>query len=155
MICGKFVNSFFDIGLSAAAGTVELFNNGIKIDKSRDYSVLGTDFNFIYKNIDLRLEYIQQAISSSKNNLIANSAQWKAWYSQAAYRFKPSPWEAIIRVGSFLSADAEGTQHQIAIGIDYWFTTTTVFKFAYAVNNGQTSSSANNNQILAQMVFKF
>lgn len=150
---GVLLSSVFEAGFSAALGTVEIFENGIKIYNSRNYSVLGTDLNYTTDKIDIRAEYIQQYIDSGNQNSIPNSAKWKAFYSQASYKLN-SFWEIVGRWGLY-SPNNEIIQRQLAFGLDYWFTSVNVAKLFYAINQGEQGTPENTNEIGAELAINF
>jgi len=144
-----------EFGLSAAYGKVGLFSEDSKTTIiSRDYTVLGTDFSYQWKDLRLRGEYIQQRVSSQRGAGISGGL-WKAWYGQASYRIPETKWELILRYGLFDTPHEDQNLTQQAFGIDYWFMPSTVVKIAYEINKGKVKTSNNANRFIVQLAHGF
>lgn len=147
-----------EIGVSASAGKLALLdlstNSPIDIG-GRDYTSLGGDLSFKWSNWDFRAELIKQLLGANESSLFPQSASWKAWYLQLAYLF-PFKLEPVVRWGGFTSADTSQSQHQLALGLDYWIAPSIAVQSAYEINKGQSgSSNSSNNVFLIQLVFGF
>lgn len=142
-----------EIGLSGAFGDV-----GPEGEEAltRDYRVYGADAAYrLGKNLDLRSEYVKTEVGSNALSAAPESATWETWYAQAAYRFLPTKWEAVIRYGEFDSPHAEDDQEQLGIGVNYWFAPNAVAKLGYEINDGASGTSADDNRTLLQMSYGF
>jgi len=69
-----------EIGISLATGEV---SGEDEPSATRDYDIYGADFNYKWRNLGLRGEYIKQKVGSSSKSEAPGSAQWEAWYTQA------------------------------------------------------------------------
>jgi len=125
-------------------------------EKSRDYTVIGADFNWLYKGFHARGEFVKTRIDSANSGLTRSSgATWKTWYAEAAYRFLPTKWESVVRYTDFDSAVDSNDQKQVALGVNYLFTNNFIAKVAYEFNDGQKKSTADDNRFLAQLAYGF
>ena len=146
-----------EIGVSAATSKIAFQDStGAIVETSSLYHVLGVDINYHHQSWKLRAEYIQQIIPNNANSTSGTTqgGKWYAYYSQGSYRFS-SPWEAIIRYGYYSSPQADMSQHQITVGLDYWIMESAVAKVGYEYNTGQSASTANDNRLIAQLAYGF
>ncbi|HED19768.1 MAG TPA: hypothetical protein ENI74_09760 [Gammaproteobacteria bacterium] len=155
-----------EVGISGATGEAsvskyedELLATTVKITDQgkRDYDVYGADFNFQYRSVGVRGEYVKSKVGSSNKGLTASgSANWETWYTQAAYRFLPTRFEAVLRYTDFDSAVDSRDQEQWGVGLNYLFTSNFIAKVNYEFNNGNGNSSvADDNRFLAQLAYGF
>jgi len=156
-----------ELGVSGATGKaavttgvdeslVDPVSTDLNDEKSRDYSVIGADFNWLHKGFHVRGEYVKTRIGSADRGLTKSSgARWTTWYTQAAYRFLPTKWETVIRYTDFNSAVDSDDQKQVALGLNYLFTNNFMAKMAYEFNDGQKKSTADDNRFLAQLAYGF
>jgi len=144
---------YFEIGVSASAGKIALFQNEILIEGDRHYNLLGADGEVHYKNFQARGEIIQQRITSSSSPI--PGGKWRAWYAQGAYRFNPTKFEAVIRYSDYKTDHVDLDQKQWAFGLDYWFSPSVVGKIAYNINSGERDTLNNANTFLLQLAFGF
>lgn len=155
-----------EIGISGATGEAavskyedESIDETVSIsdEGKRDYDVYGADFNFQYRSFGLRGEYVKTKVGSTNKGLTASSgANWTTWYTQAAYRFLPTRWEAVLRYTDFDSPSASQEQTQWAAGVNYLFANNVIAKLNYEFNDGKDSSSpADDNRILGQLAYGF
>lgn len=148
--------------LTGKAGVNRIENESLGIvesitgQSSRDYDVLGVDFSWQKKNLRLRGEYVKTKVGSSSTGLTASSgANWKTWYTQAAYRFQPSKYEGVVRYTDFTTPSASSSQEQFAIGVNYLFAPNVIGKVAYEFNNSQSESPADDDRLLFQLAYGF
>jgi len=153
-----------ELGISGATGEASVTSvegdllPGDELDEDkRDYDVYGADFNFQYRSFGVRGEYVKTKVGSSNKGLTASgSANWETWYTQAAYRFLPTRFEAVVRYGDFDSAIDSNDQEQWGVGVNYLFTNNFVAKVNYEFNEGNDSSSPrDDNRFLAQLAYGF
>lgn len=147
-----------EIAISLASGEVAvttLDGSAINGNPSRDYDVIGADFNWQWGNVDLRGEYVKQKVGASSSGLAAERAEWKSWYTQAAYKFLPTKWEGVVRYSDFDSPHPSEDQEQWAIGANYLFAANVIAKIAYESNESQPGAAADEDRILLQMAYGF
>ncbi|TCK18333.1 phosphate-selective porin O/P [Thiogranum longum] len=125
-------------------------------EEKRDYRVYGADFNFSYRSLGVRGEYVKTRVGSANTGITASgSATWESWYTQAAYKFLPTKWEGVVRYTDFDSAvDAQDVQ-QWAFGVNYLFTSNFMAKFTYELNDGENGSPVDDNRFLTQLAYGF
>ncbi len=125
-------------------------------EEKRDYRVYGADFNFSYRSLGVRGEYVKTRVGSAKNGITASgSATWESWYTQAAYQFLPTKWEGVVRYTDFDSAVDALDQQQWALGLNYLFTSNFMAKFTYELNDGENGSTVDDNRFLTQLAYGF
>ncbi|MHB1947573.1 MAG: c-type cytochrome, partial [Gammaproteobacteria bacterium] len=147
-----------EIGFSAATGRLALFDVSSNLplaESGRGYSAFGTDFSYKVSNLELRAEVIKQLVSSRTSSSFPQSASWKAWYLQAAYMIPSFKLEPVLRWGGYTSADPGQSQHQVAIGLDYWIAPSIALQAAYEINKGQSQTYKNENTYLIQLAFGY
>jgi len=155
-----------EIGLSGATGEASVTKvegdplptgADLNSEAKRDYDVYGADFNFQYRSFGVRGEYVKTKVGSASKGLTASgSGSWETWYTQAAYRFLPSAFEAVLRYGDFDSEVNSQDQKQWGLGLNYLFTNNFVAKVNYEFNDGNDSSSPrDDNRFLAQLAYGF
>ncbi len=142
-----------EIGLSAATGDA-----GPEGEESllRDYDVYGADFSWRPgTGWDFRGEYVKTKVGAKSVSAAPESAEWRTWYVQGAYRFLPSKWEAVLRYGDFDSPHADDDQEQWGSGVNYWFAPNAVAKLGYEHNDGLTGEPTNDDRWLLQLSYGF
>ncbi|HHF0527009.1 TPA: cytochrome c [Legionella anisa] len=147
-----------EIGFSGAGGKLALFDvntNMILGEIGRDYSSLGADLSFKWKDWDFRAEVIQQQIGPQVTSLFPQKECWKAWYLQAAYWIPATKFQPIVRWGGYTSPVSSQSLHQVALGVDYWVAPSIAVQAAYEINRGEPFTESNNNLFLIQLVFGF
>ncbi len=155
-----------ELGISGATGKAsvskvedETLGETVKISDQgkRDYDVYSADFDFQYRSFGVRGEYVKTKVGSSNKGLTASgSANWETWYTQAAYRFLPSRFEAVVRYADFDSAIDSKDQKQWGVGLNYLFTSNFIAKVNYELNDGKNGSSPqDDNRFLAQLAYGF
>lgn len=153
-----------EVAFSAATGkaiitsTVDEDENEVDADLSaegnRDYDVIGVDFNWDWRNLNLRGEYVKTKIGDSSSSAI-EGANWKTWYTQAAWKFAPSKFEGVLRYTDFDSPHASEDQQQWAVGMNYLFAPNVIGKLAYEANDGQAGAASDDDSLLLQMSYGF
>ncbi len=154
-----------ELGISGATGKamvtkVEgdlLPGDNLDDESKRDYDVYGADFNFQYRSFGVRGEYVKTKVGSTSQGLTASgSANWETWYTQAAYRFLPTRFEAVARYTDFDSAVDANDQEQWAVGLNYLFTSNFIAKVNYEFNDGKDGATTqDDNRFLAQLAYGF
>ncbi len=147
-----------EIGFSGAAGKAAVFGlaSNMQIpEKNRSYESLGADISYKWRQWDLRGEAIEQEIGGNSNSEYPKKGKWKAWYLQAAYWIPCTKIQPIVRWGGYSSPVGSDGQHQVALGLDYWFAPSIVAKAAYEFNFGQRGSDANKNAFIIQFAIGF
>lgn len=149
-----------EVGLSFATGkaaVTSLDATGISGEPSRDYDVVGGDFAWQWRNLNLRGEYVQTEVGddSSGSTTASDGAKWETWYTQASYKFLPTKFEGVMRYTDFDSPHAAQDQKQWALGVNYLFASNVIGKLAYEFNDGQADAPADNNSFLAQIAYGF
>lgn len=149
-----------EVGLSFATGkaaVTSLDATGISGEPSRDYDVVGGDFAWQWRNLNLRGEYVQSKVGddSSGSATASGGAKWETWYTQASYKFLPTKFEGVMRYTDFDSPHAAQDQKQWALGVNYLFASNVIGKLAYEFNDGQAGAPADNNSFLAQIAYGF
>ena len=154
-----------ELGISGATGKamvtkVEgdlLPGDNLDNENKRDYDVYGADFNFQYRSFGARGEYVKTKVGSTDQGLTASgSANWETWYTQAAYRFLPTHFEAVLRYTDFDSAVDANDQEQWAVGLNYLFTSNFIAKVNYEFNDGKDGATTqDDNRFIAQLAYGF
>ncbi len=152
-----------ELGLSGATGkatVTSLDTDGpmpdLSNEQARDYDVIGADFNWHWRDLILRGEFVRSKIGAASTGATASGGgTWQTWYTQASYQFKPTKWEAAIRYTDFDSPHASEDQKQWALGANYLFASNIVAKIAYEFNDGQADTDADADRLLLQMAYGF
>jgi len=155
-----------EIGLSGATGEASVTKvegdplppgADLNNEDKRDYDVYGADFNYQYRSFGVRGEYVKTKVGSTDKGLTASgSANWETWYTQAAYRFLPTRFEAVVRYTDYDSEINSSDQKQWGLGLNYLFTSNFVAKVNYEFNDGNDNSSPqDDNRFLAQLAYGF
>lgn len=141
-----------ELGISGATGKVA---GEDEPDATRDYDVLGADAAYQWQNLRLRSEYIKQKVASAASSAAPESAEWQAWYAQAAYRLKPTGWEGVVRYADYDSPNDSDDQKQWALGINYLFSANAMVKLAYDFNDGNSGTAADDDDFQVQFAYGF
>jgi len=146
--------SSLEVGVSGAVGDVAPEGEE---DLKRSYDVYGADMAWRPGKgyWDFRGEYIKTKVGGQESSAAPEAAAWEAWYAQAAYRFLPSKWEAVVRYGDFNSPYPEDDQKQVGAGINYWFSPSAVAKIGYERNDGLEGEISDLDRWLLQMSYGF
>ncbi len=151
-----------EIGFSIASGkaTVADVEDGdsslLAGEGARDYNVLGADFGYQVGNISLRGEYVETEVGATSLGVAASEgAIWETWYAQASYRKGSSKFEFVSRFSDFDSPHDSRDQQQWALGANYLFTNSAIFKLTYEINNGETASIADDDRLMMQLTYGF
>ena len=124
-------------------------------DPARDYDVLGADFSWKLRGVDLRGEYVRSKVGDATGSIAESGAKWRSWYSQASYRIPSTRLEGVVRYTDFDSPHGSEDQRQWALGMNYLFASNVMAKLAYEINDGQDGSPSDDNSILAQLAYGF
>lgn len=153
-----------EIGVSGATGKATVTEledaSGLPAlvldEEKRDYRVYGADFNFSYRSLGVRGEYVKTRVGSASTGITASgSATWESWYTQAAYKLLPTKWEGVVRYTDFDSAVDTQDVQQWALGVNYLFTNNFIAKFTYELNDGVTGTPVDDNRFLTQLAYGF
>ena len=139
-----------EIGVSAVGGDVAVTGEGV-----RDYRVAGADAAYRLGNLDLRAEYVEQKVGDLAASVAPAGGRWRTGYVQAAYRFAPRGWEAVLRYGDYRTPHADQDQEQWAAGVNYWFAPNVVAKLAYEFNKGLVDTPTDDDRLLLQLAYGF
>lgn len=157
--------SSLEIGVSAVTGKATV--TGLEDEEtgeiteiegaiSRDYDVIGVDFSWLWKNVNVRGEYVRSEIGEALTGPTASEGgTWKSWYSQAAWRVPATNYEAVVRYSDFDSPHASEDQQQWALGLNYLITNSFIAKGTYEFNDGIAGSNANNDRLMLQLAYGF
>jgi len=146
-----------EVGLSAAIGKVAYYDDHEEaLEDDRDYDVLGADFVYHWKNLELRGEYVQQKVGSlSESEVDTGSNTWKAWYAQTSYKFASTKWEGVARYSDYNAPGQSSDKEQWVLGMNYLFANNIIGKMAFEFNDG-LEDTINDEDILAlQMTYGF
>ncbi len=141
-----------EVGLSAGGGDVGPVGEESLL---RKYKVYGADFVWGKKAWEVRGEYVKSKLGSNAASAAPDSAQWQTWYVQGAYRFLPSKWEAVLRYTDYNANNAENSQEQWGVGVNYWFAPNAVAKLGYEFNDGLSGEPTDDNRLLLQLAYGF
>lgn len=149
-----------EIGLSAATGKAAVTNvDGEEIDPvgdSRDYDVLGADFAWQHKTLEMRGEYVQTKVGEDLTGPGASEgAEWKTWYLQGAYRFPVAKLEPVLRYTDFDSAHSSEDVKQWSAGLNYLFSQHLIAKLNYESNDVSEDSHTPESRWLLQLAYGF
>lgn len=148
-----------ELGVSFANGRTsitEVEGEEITGEPSRNYRFYGGDVAWRpMPALELRGEYARQSAGDAASSLAPDSATWRAWYAQAAYRFTDTPWELVGRFGDFESVNEMMSTSQWGAGLNYWLTPSTVFKAAYEFNEPDTAMSPIKDKLILQIAHGF
>lgn len=155
--------SEFEIGISAANGkatvaSIEDGDSSLLIGEgARDYEVLGADFSWSLRTLNLRGEYVETKVGADTGSGTAASpgATWETWYTQGTWRPGQNQWELVARYTDFDSPHDNQDQQQWAFGVNYLFASNFIGKIAYEFNDGESNSDADLNRLLLQMAYGF
>ena len=123
---------------------------------ARDYDVIGFDFAYRLKNLQLRGEYVKTKIGEATSGETASEgASWESWYTQASYLIPKSKWEPVIRYTDFTAPHSSVSQEQFAFGVNYQFTSSVIGKATYEFNDGLSGALTDENRWLLQLAYGF
>ena len=149
-----------EIGLSAATGKASVTNiDGEEIHDigdSRDYDVLGADFAWQRKTMEVRGEYVQTKIGDAVAGPAASDGgDWTTWYLQGSYQFPSVKLEPVLRYTDFDSPHASDDVKQWAAGLNYLFTNQFIAKLNYESNDVNEGSHTPESRWLVQLAYGF
>tara|TARA_R110002095_G_scaffold214000_1_gene205381 strand:+ start:3756 stop:4625 length:870 start_codon:yes stop_codon:yes gene_type:complete len=139
-----------EVGLSGVAGRISMSTP----EPNRGYSAFAVDFRYAYKDLDLRGEYIRQRVNHAATSAAPASFDIYAWYLQAAYKL-PYKFEVVARYSDFHSPHKSEKQSQLALGLNYLFTSSVIGKIAYEANRARHTEFVNKDRYLIQLAFGF
>ena len=123
---------------------------------ARDYDVVGADFSWMWKNLNVRGEYVRSKVGEALTGTTASEgATWKSWYTQAAWRIPATKIEAVVRYTDFDSPHSSEDQQQWALGLNYLITNSFIVKGTYELNDGIAGSRADNDRLMLQLAYGF
>lgn len=139
-----------EIGLSYAQAKAT--DDGM-LAGERDYKVRDVDVAWQTSGLDLRGEYVKTTLGEvSAMAIDPGEKEWKAWYTQAAYRLGGAPWEGVLRYGEY-ERPGVGKTKQWAPGVNYLFASHVIAKLAYEVND--TEGVTDDDRLLLQLAYGF
>ncbi len=147
-----------EFGVSAASGKTAVTKDGgveIADDPERDYDVVDADLTWQIGNFDVRGEYVRQKIGDAAASVAPEGAEWKAWYTQVAYKFLPAKWELVLRRANFKPPHADLEQRQTALGINYLFASNVIAKLAFESNKGEPGEPTDDDRVQLQLAYGF
>ncbi len=151
-----------ELGLSAAIGKATVTSvegtgaPALANEQVRDYDVLGFDFAWQMKGISVRGEYVKSEVGDATTGASASAgADWTTWYTQFAYKFLPTKFEAAVRYTDFDSVGTNKDQKQWVLGVNYLFTNSVIGKVAYEANDGEAGTTANDDRLMFQLAYGF
>ncbi len=145
----------FEFGLSYASGKASL-KDGSTYEEGRDYDVTGVDFTYRPGNFDIRGEFIKQEYGTLATSTYDTAGGiWEAWYVQAAYKFLPSKWEAVVRYGEYDTPHASQDVEQWVAGVNYLFASNVIGKVNYEFNDNPNAGQTANDRVLLQLAYGF
>ena len=157
--------SGLEVGVSAATGKASVTGledeatgeiTEVDGETARDYDVIGADFSYTWKGLGIRGEYVRSEIGETATGLTASEgSEWTAWYSQAAWRFPSTNFEAVLRYADFDSPHDSHDQQQWTLGLNYLITSSFIAKGAYESNDGVPGSPADADVFMLQLAYGF
>jgi len=142
-----------EFGISAAFGDV-----GPEGEENllRSYRTYGVDAAYqIGSEWDFRGEYISQRVGSNTTSAAPESATFRTWYVQGAYKFLPTKWELVARYGDYDSPHASQNQEQWGIGVNYLFASNAIAKIGFESNDGLRGETTDDDRFLLQLTYGF
>ena len=125
-------------------------------ETARDYDVIGADFSWLWKNFNVRGEYVRSEVGEAVTGSTASEGGvWTSWYTQAAWRIPSTKIETVLRYTDFDSPHASEDQQQWALGLNYLITNSFIAKGAYEFNDGIDGSDANDDRLMLQLAYGF
>jgi len=157
--------SSLEVGVSGATGKATVTGlededtgeiTEVEDQTPRDYDVIGADFSWRWKNLNLRGEYVRSKIGEASTELTASEGgEWTSWYSQASWQFPLTKFETVLRYTDFDSPHSSQDQKQWALGLNYLVTNNFIAKSAYEFNDGIEGSVANSDRLMLQLAYGF
>lgn len=151
-----------ELGLSAATGKATVTSvegtgaPTLSNEQARSYDVLGFDFAWQLRSISVRGEYVKTEVGDATTGASSSAgADWTTWYTQLAYKFLPSKFEAVARYTDFDSVGTSKDQKQWALGVNYLFTNSVIGKIAYEINDGETGTKVDDDRLMFQLAYGF
>lgn len=138
------------IGMAAHDSIAELEEG----EPVRDYRVLGADFIYSWRGLELRGEYVQQQVEEDAASEAPDEMTWEALYAQAAYQLPSTKWEGVVRYGDLDLPGDHGDATQWALGLNYVFASNVIAKLAYELND-EAEEEIDNDRVLVQLAYGF
>ena len=121
-----------------------------------DYDVAGADLSWHSKNADLRYEYVKSELGATNiSGFDLEAAVWRSWYTQFAYQFPSTMYEAVIRYTDFDSPHPTKDQEQVAVGLNYLFSSNFIGKLAFNSNDNPNAGLKADNEWFLQLAYGF
>ncbi|MCW8988109.1 MAG: OprO/OprP family phosphate-selective porin, partial [Gammaproteobacteria bacterium] len=98
---------------------------------------------------------IKQEVGDDATSVAPTGGEWVAWYAQAAYRFNPSNWEAVLRYSEYDTPHASQDRNQTAIGVNYVFSSNFIGKLNYEINENPNAGLTAGDRVLVQLAYGF
>jgi len=100
---------------------------------------------------------LELGISGATGKVATEGGTWRAWYLQAAYRFRPTQWEAVARYADYDTPHDSQDLRQWTLGVNYVFAPNIVAKLAYELNDNPNTGVAPSvdDRMLVQMSYGF
>ena len=135
--------------------------------QNSDYHLWGADFAYSKGPWDIRGEYLNS--KSTPTAVIPNGAEpanWKAWYTQVAYRLSKisddqilSKIEPVVRYGEFKVRVDDmlefNSEKRWNVGVNYWAAPTIVVKVGIERNNYILTERADETRYQLQLAYGF
>lgn len=119
----------------------------------RDYKVRDVDFAWQIVGLDLRGEYVRTTLGEGPALAIdPEEKEWKAWYTQAAYRLPATNWQGVLRYGEYDRPGSAKTK-QWTPGVNYLFASHVIARLAYEAND--TDGVEDDDRLLLQLAYGF
>ncbi len=147
-----------EFGVSGATGRTSVTQSDeeeLGDDPRRDYTVLGADFAYQWRQLDLRGEYVQQDVGDEQGSIAPAGGTWKAWYAQAARKFARNRLEAVLRYGDISSPREAQEQKQWALGLNYLLSPSALVKVTYELNDNRDGTITDDDRWLIQLTYAY
>jgi Gram-negative porin len=147
-----------EVAVSGAFGDAAVTeDDGLEVegDPSRDYTVLGFDAIYQWKNFDLKGEYISQDVADAEQSVAPEGGKWETWYAQGAYKFGEAKWEGVLRYTDYNTPHPDKSQEQWALGLNYLIAPSAMIKLAYESNTGLAGEITDDDRLLVQFAYGY
>lgn len=147
-----------ELAISGGAGDAAVVDNegdDLEGDPSRGYSVIGADFSWRREGLELRGEYVRQKVDDEASSVAPEGATWESGYVQGALRVPETNWQGVLRYTDFRSGEADESQEQWMVGMNYILTPNALIKFGFEFNDGQAGEIADDDRWLVQFAYGY
>jgi len=147
-----------EVAVSGAFGDAAVTeNDGLEVegDASRDYTVLGVDAAYQWKNFDFRGEYVSQDVADSAQSIAMEGGIWETWYAQGAYKFGEAKWEGVLRYTDYTSPHPDESQEQWALGLNYLIAPSAIIKVGFESNSGLAGEVTDDDRWIVQFAYGY